>query len=78
MESKTRDADLQVAQAATLRLSVLEQGLEAIGDKPPARRERLEEAHDFVAYVEHELPAVLARFVPEQVPDARPPSKHSA
>jgi hypothetical protein len=48
--------------------SVLEQGLEAIGDRPPPLRMRLEEAHAFVAYVERELPAVLDRFVAERQP----------
>jgi len=45
-----------------LRL-VIEQGLEAISDKPPPLRTRLEEAHEFIAYIEREIPAVLERFV---------------
>jgi hypothetical protein len=45
-----------------LRL-VIEQGLEATSGKPPPLRARLEEAHEFVAYIEAELPAVLERFV---------------
>lgn len=48
-----------------LRL-VIEQGLDAIRTEPPARRTRLEEAHDFVAYVEREIPAVLDRYLEER------------
>jgi DNA-binding transcriptional regulator GbsR (MarR family) len=48
-----------------LRL-IIEQGLEAATDKPPPLRARLEEAHDFVAHVERELPVVLERFTSER------------
>jgi DNA-binding transcriptional regulator GbsR (MarR family) len=48
-----------------LRL-IIEQGLDAITDKPPPLRARLEEAHDFVAHVEREMPTVLDRFVRER------------
>jgi DNA-binding transcriptional regulator GbsR (MarR family) len=48
-----------------LRL-IIERGLDATRDEPPARRARLEEAHEFVAYVERELPAVLERFAVER------------
>jgi DNA-binding transcriptional regulator GbsR (MarR family) len=58
-----------------LRL-VIEQGLDAVQDHPPPLRARLEEAHEFVAYVERELPVVLERFVSErsaESPSAGPP-----
>jgi DNA-binding transcriptional regulator GbsR (MarR family) len=48
-----------------LRL-IIEEGLEAISGKPPPLKVRLEEAHEFVAYVERELPTVLDRFASER------------
>ncbi len=48
-----------------LRL-IIEQGMDAIRDEPAERGLRLEEAHEFVHYVERELPAVLDRFVTER------------
>jgi hypothetical protein len=48
-----------------LRL-VLEQGLTAIADKPPPVRSRLEEAREFVAYIEHQVPALLDQFVADR------------
>jgi DNA-binding transcriptional regulator GbsR (MarR family) len=48
-----------------LRL-IIEEGLEATRGKPPPLRARLDEAHEFVSYVERELPAVLDRFVSER------------
>ncbi len=48
-----------------LRL-ILEGGLEAISGKPPPVRARLEEAHDFVAHIEREIPATLERFIAER------------
>ena len=48
-----------------LRL-VIEQGLEAIGGKPPAIRERLEEAHEVIVYIERAIPAVLDRFLADR------------
>jgi DNA-binding transcriptional regulator GbsR (MarR family) len=53
-----------------LRL-IIEQGLEAVHAKPPPLRERLEEAHEFVAHVERELPAVLEGFVSKRTAEAR-------
>lgn len=41
---------------------ITEHGLEAIADLPPPARERLEEVHDFVQFVEGRLPAMLADF----------------
>jgi DNA-binding transcriptional regulator GbsR (MarR family) len=58
-----------VANAGTiyrrLRL-VIEQGLEAISDKPPPVRTRLTEAHEYIAYIEREIPALLDRFAAER------------
>lgn len=54
-----------------LRL-IIEGGLEAIHDKPPALRARLDEAHEFVAYIERELPGVLEGFVSKRSPKAPP------
>jgi hypothetical protein len=48
-----------------LRL-VIEEGLAATSGKPPPLRARLEEAHEFVSFIEQELPAVLDRFVRER------------
>jgi DNA-binding transcriptional regulator GbsR (MarR family) len=45
---------------------IVEQGLEAVADKPPPLRVRLEEAHEFIAYIEREVPAVLERFAEER------------
>jgi len=50
---------------------ILEQGLEALSGKPPPVRARLEEAHDFVAVVEREIPAALERFVAEREATAK-------
>ena len=48
-----------------LRL-IIEEGLAAASGKPPPLRARLEEAHDFVYYIERELPTVLNRFASER------------
>jgi DNA-binding transcriptional regulator GbsR (MarR family) len=65
-----------VANAGTiyrrLRL-VIEQGLEAISDKPPPVRTRLEEAHEYIAYIEREIPALLDRFATERAALAAAP-----
>jgi DNA-binding transcriptional regulator GbsR (MarR family) len=45
---------------------VTEQGLAAIADRPAAAHERLLEVHEFTAYVERELPAIVDRFVSER------------
>ncbi|HET6381489.1 MAG TPA: MarR family transcriptional regulator [candidate division Zixibacteria bacterium] len=56
-----------------LRL-ILEEGLAALKDKPPPLRARLEEAHEFIAYVEREIPTVLDRFVSERASATEPAS----
>ena len=42
-----------------------ERGLEAIADRPPASRARLEEFRDVFAFVEREVPVVVDRFLRE-------------
>jgi len=37
-------------------------GLAAIGERPPASRERLQEVHDANAFFEREMPALVERF----------------
>jgi hypothetical protein len=48
-----------------LRL-ILEHGLEAVGDRPPPLRARLEEALDVVRHVEYAIPAALEGFIAER------------
>jgi DNA-binding transcriptional regulator GbsR (MarR family) len=52
-------------------LLIIEHGLEALSDKPPPVRARLEEAHEFVAYIEHVIPAALDRFIAERAAQSR-------
>ena len=42
---------------------IAERGLDAIADRPPASRSRLEELRDVFAFVEQEVPAVVDRFL---------------
>jgi DNA-binding transcriptional regulator GbsR (MarR family) len=42
---------------------IAERGLDAIADRPPASRRRLEELRDVFAFVEQEVPAVVDRFL---------------
>jgi DNA-binding transcriptional regulator GbsR (MarR family) len=44
---------------------VAERGLAAIEDRPPAAKARLEEFRDVFAFMEREVPAVVARFLRE-------------
>jgi DNA-binding transcriptional regulator GbsR (MarR family) len=45
---------------------VTEHGLSVVADRPPAARRRMQEVHDFVAFVEGMFPAVLQGYVEEQ------------
>jgi DNA-binding transcriptional regulator GbsR (MarR family) len=45
---------------------IVEHGLGTLTDLPPPRRDRLEEVHAFMAFVEGELPALLDRYVQER------------
>lgn len=42
---------------------IAERGLEAIADRPPASRRRLEELRDVFGFVEQEVPTVVDRFL---------------
>jgi DNA-binding transcriptional regulator GbsR (MarR family) len=43
-----------------------ERGLEAIADRPPESRARLQELRDVFAFVETEVPAIVDRFLSER------------
>jgi DNA-binding transcriptional regulator GbsR (MarR family) len=43
-----------------------ERGLELLADAPAARRERLQDMHDFYAWLEREMPALWERWRREQ------------
>jgi DNA-binding transcriptional regulator GbsR (MarR family) len=45
---------------------LMERGLTAIDDRPPASRARLEEMRDVMAYIEREVPAVMDRYLSER------------
>jgi hypothetical protein len=45
---------------------IASRGLEAIADRPTESRARLQEFHDVMAFVELEVPAVIARFLAER------------
>jgi DNA-binding transcriptional regulator GbsR (MarR family) len=46
--------------------SIAERGLEAMADRPPKARARLQEFHDVMTFVEQEVPAVISRFLRER------------
>src|SRR5689334_6585578 len=41
-------------------------GIGVVADLPPPQRERIQEFHDFVAYVEHLVPALLEQYLRER------------
>ena len=45
---------------------VTEHGLDVVADRPPAAQRRMQEVHDFVAFVEGIFPAMLQGYVEEQ------------
>ena len=45
---------------------ITEDGLEVVGDRPPAARARLQEIHDAYAFFEREYPALIERYLREQ------------
>ena len=52
------------AGAIYQRLEVIAaHGIGVVADLPPPKRERIEEFHDFVAYVERVVPALLEQYV---------------
>lgn len=64
---ETFRALLQGAGASYRRFrDVTEQGIGVIADLPPPARQRLEEVHAFVMFVEAELPRMYDRFVRER------------
>ena len=46
--------------------AIAERGLDAIADRPSASRARLQEFHDVMAFVEREVPLVIAQFLRER------------
>lgn len=45
---------------------ITERGLELLKEKPPAMRERLQEAHDLFSFMEEETPGLLKRWEQHQ------------
>jgi DNA-binding transcriptional regulator GbsR (MarR family) len=71
LESFMRNAGRIYAQ---LR-GIAERGLEAISDRPPESRERLEEMRDLLALVEREIPALIDRFLAERADRSTDPER---
>ena len=46
--------------------AIAERGLAAIDHRPKASRARLQEFHDVMAFVEHEVPEVIGKFLRER------------
>jgi DNA-binding transcriptional regulator GbsR (MarR family) len=64
--------DSMLANAASIYRQmrrIAERGLAAIADRPPEARARLQEFHDVMAFVEHEVPRVIGRFLDERDPE---------
>jgi DNA-binding transcriptional regulator GbsR (MarR family) len=49
---------------------IAQRGLSAMSDRSPGARARLEEFRDVMAFVEREVPLVIARFLSERTPNA--------
>ena len=45
---------------------IAERGLEAIADRPPESKARLQEFHDVMGFVEREVPRVIAQYLRER------------
>ena len=61
--------DLLLGSAASIyrqMRAIAERGLDAIADRPAASRARLQEVHDVMAFVEREVPLVIAQFLRER------------
>ena len=41
---------------------IMEEGLEAVADRPPSSRQRVTEIYDFARFIEAEMPRLLERF----------------
>ena len=48
---------------------IAERGLAATADRPPAARERIQEFHDVMSFVEQEVPRVIAEFLRDRAAD---------
>jgi DNA-binding transcriptional regulator GbsR (MarR family) len=46
--------------------AIAERGLDAIADRPAASKARLQEFHDVMAFVEREVPRVIAQYLRER------------
>ena len=61
--------DLLLSNAAGIyrqMRAIAERGLDAIADRPAASRARLQEFHDVMAFVEREVPRVIAQYLRER------------
>ena len=61
--------DSMLANAASIYRQmrrIAERGLAATADRPPEARARLQEFHDVMAFVEHEVPRVIGQFLDER------------
>ena len=61
--------DLLLTSAASIyrqMRGIAERGLDAIADRPTASKARLQEFHDVMAFVEREVPLVIAQFLRER------------
>jgi len=56
-------------QAMTGLHQVVERGLALLGDRDPVQRLRLQEAHDFYAFLERELPPLFQQWERERTAD---------
>jgi DNA-binding transcriptional regulator GbsR (MarR family) len=62
LESFLRNAGRVYAQIRR----IAERGLDAIADRPPEVRARLEEMRDLLGFIEQELPGIVDRFLAER------------
>lgn len=46
--------------------AIAERGLDAVAHRPPESRERLQEFHDVMAFVEREVPRVIATYLSQR------------
>ena len=61
--------DLLLGSAAAIyrqMRAIAERGLDAIADRPPESKARLQEFHDVMAFVEREVPRVIAQYLRER------------
>ena len=57
---------------------IAQRGLAATADRPPAARARLQEFHDVMSFVEHEVPRVIGQFLGERAAGKQPLAGPSA